>query len=73
MASSKLDSWTGAGVFIVWNCREELQTLSSQNHVKLSWVPGNSNIKGNVVSDNLARIGSMFKNKIKLKEMSIEC
>ena len=41
-----------------------LQSLCSQNRVKLCWVPGHTNIKGNEEADRLARLGSQDETMI---------
>ena len=43
---------------IVLQCWEALQMLSVNNRVRLSWVPGHSNIAGNEMADKMAREGS---------------
>lgn len=43
---------------LVRDCREVLDALCSQNRIRLCWVPGHSDIKGNEFADELARKGS---------------
>ena len=43
---------------IVYETAQHLNKLCVNNMVKLSWVPGHSNIKGNDIADSLARLGS---------------
>jgi len=46
---------------LVLQCFSMLETLSSNNNVKLVWVPGHSGILGNEKADELARSGSSAK------------
>ena len=43
---------------LVITCKENLETLSNSNNVRLCWVPGHENIRGNEEADLLARNGS---------------
>jgi ribonuclease HI len=43
---------------LLHQCRLSLQDLSNNNRVRLFWVPGHCDIKGNEDADRLARMGS---------------
>lgn len=46
---------------LVWNCIERLNTLATNNKVKLIWIPGHKGHEGNEKADELARMGSEQK------------
>ena len=41
---------------LVWKCFEALNNLATENRVTLLWIPGHSDIKGNEISDRLAKL-----------------
>ena len=41
---------------LVWECFEALNNLATKNRVTLLWIPGHSGIKGNEISDRLAKL-----------------
>ncbi|KAJ8976451.1 hypothetical protein NQ317_000192 [Molorchus minor] len=43
---------------LIWDCYINLQQLTTNNHVKLRWIPGHSGLEGNERADSLARLGS---------------
>jgi ribonuclease HI len=43
---------------LIWECKQAIYALSNTNKVTCLWVPGNSGIQGNQVTDTLAKKGS---------------
>ena len=43
---------------LTYECQKTLNKLASENYVSLIWVPGHSEVKGNVIADSLAKRGS---------------